>query len=184
MIILMVVLGMIFICLVFSYFFLWLVNPGAWPPQGLGLERPGWPWPLATAVLLGATGAVLAAANGLVSRPDADRRWALPLFLGASVPLGLSAATAELLAHVGSGLRPDVHAYGAAVFTIAGLQLTLAGVAAIMSLFTVARWLAGYVTAERRLTFDNTLLMWLYVIGQGLIALAVVHGFPPLVGSG
>ena len=32
MIVLMVVSGMIFACLIFSYLFLWLVNPGAWPP--------------------------------------------------------------------------------------------------------------------------------------------------------
>jgi cytochrome c oxidase subunit I+III len=184
MIILMVVLGMIFICLIFSYLFLWLVNPGAWPPAALRITQPGGLWPLATAALLGATGAALFMANRLVGRSGAASRRALPLLLGLTVPLGLGAGVVDLFAHLGSGLRPEDHAYGAAVYTIVGLQLTLAGTAALMSLFTVARWLAGYITSERRSTFDNTLLMWLYVIGQGLVALLLVHGFPRLAGSG
>ena len=45
MIVLMVVSGMVFTCLVFSYLFLWLVNPSAWPLQGFTL--PHWIWPAA-----------------------------------------------------------------------------------------------------------------------------------------
>ena len=43
MIVLMVVSGMTFACLLFSYFFLWLVNPGQWPPPGTAVPTPAWP---------------------------------------------------------------------------------------------------------------------------------------------
>jgi cytochrome c oxidase subunit I+III len=44
MIVLMVVSGMVFTCLIFSYLCLWLVNPGAWPPHGTELPERIWPF--------------------------------------------------------------------------------------------------------------------------------------------
>ena len=53
----------------------------------------------------------------------------------------------------------------------------------IMGLYTIARWLAGKLDSVRRATFDNTMLFWHYTVGQGLVGLLVVHGFPRLTGG-
>jgi hypothetical protein len=42
----------------------------------------------------------------------------------------------------------------------------------------MARSAAGLLTPVRRATFDNTMLLWHYTVGQGLLGLLVVHGFP------
>ena len=42
--------------------------------------------------------------------------------------------------------------------------------------------LCGLLGPERRVTFENTMLFWYYTVAQGLIALALVHSFPRLVG--
>jgi cytochrome c oxidase subunit I+III len=51
-----------------------------------------------------------------------------------------------------------------------------------MGLYTVARAAVGLLHAQRRATFDNTMLFWYYTVAQGIIGLALVHSFPRLVG--
>jgi cytochrome c oxidase subunit I+III len=58
------------------------------------------------------------------------------------------------------------------------VQGQLVAAAVIMGLYTIARSAAGVLTPMRRATFDNTMLLWHYTVGQGLLCLLVVHGFP------
>jgi len=51
---------------------------------------------------------------------------------------------------------------------------------ATMQLYTLARSWYGLLDAARRVTFDNTRLMWLYTAAQGLLTLALLHGYPRL----
>jgi len=51
----------------------------------------------------------------------------------------------------------------------------------IMGLYTIARSLAGLLGAGRRATYDNTMLLWHYTVGQGLVALFVVHVSPRIL---
>jgi cytochrome c oxidase subunit I+III len=81
-------------------------------------------------------------------------------------------------------LSPEAHAYGAAVYVIASLQGFFVITAAIMALFTVARWWAGKLDSVRRSTFDNTMLFWHYTTAQGLVGLLVTYGFPHALGAG
>jgi cytochrome c oxidase subunit I+III len=50
-----------------------------------------------------------------------------------------------------------------------------------MGLYTIARWWAGLLNPIRRATFDNTMLFWHYATVQGLVGLALAHGFPRLL---
>jgi cytochrome c oxidase subunit I+III len=51
-----------------------------------------------------------------------------------------------------------------------------------MSGFLLARLFVGRIDAVRRVTFDNLALLWHYAVGQGLLGLLLLHGFPRLVG--
>jgi cytochrome c oxidase subunit I+III len=182
MIILMVVSGMTYACLVFSYLFLWLVNPSAWPPAGVLM--PSAAWPLIAGVLYVASAALVAFAKIWLAREERRPSRAVPLLMAVAVPLLISANSMDLWAQWRTGLKPDASAYGAAVYCIVALQAFFVGTASIMAVYTVARWLAGKLDRVRRATFDNTMLFWYYTTAQGLVGLLVTYGFPRVVGTG
>jgi cytochrome c oxidase subunit I+III len=90
--------------------------------------------------------------------------------------LALAAALAVELAGLRrTGLSPVDSSYGAVVYMMAALQGLFVATLAIMAVYTLARSLCGLLDRRRRATFDNTMLLWHYAVGQGLVALAVVH---------
>ena len=72
-------------------------------------------------------------------------------------------------------------AYGAIVCTIIGWDGFFAACATLLALFALARRRAGLLDRERRVVFDNARLFWHYTVGQALVGVALVHGFPRLV---
>jgi cytochrome c oxidase subunit I+III len=50
-----------------------------------------------------------------------------------------------------------------------------------MGLFVIARYLTGRLDEARRVTFDNTAILWHFAVVQGIVGLLLVHGFPRLV---
>ncbi|RYE93270.1 MAG: hypothetical protein EOO78_27390 [Oxalobacteraceae bacterium] len=129
MVILIMVSGSIFASLLFAYLFLWTVSPDVWPAAD---RLPALAWPLASAGLLAASGALVA--------------------------------------------------YAAAVYMLISLQGFFVLIMLFMGIYTIARSLCGLLGPERRVTFENTMLFWYYTVAQGMIALALVHSFPRLVG--
>jgi cytochrome c oxidase subunit I+III len=103
----------------------------------------------------------------------------IALLLG--VLLLLASFGAEWHGHWQSGLRPQESGYGASVYALVGLQGFFVLIIVFMGIYTVARSLAGLLHAERRVTFENTMLFWHYTIAQGLIAIALLHSFPRLI---
>jgi cytochrome c oxidase subunit I+III len=93
----------------------------------------------------------------------------------------IAALGLEIAAHWQSGLRPTASSYGAMVYMASFLQLELVLPLLVMTGFVQARWLAGRLDGIRRVTFDNLSLFWHYSVGQGLLGLLLVHGFPRLV---
>lgn len=73
-------------------------------------------------------------------------------------------------------------AYGAVIYLLASLAGFFTAVVAIMALFTLARAAKGKLGATHRVTFDNVRLFWHYTVGQILVGVALVHGFPRWVG--
>ncbi len=176
MVLLIIVCASIFGSMMFGYLFLWTVHPDEWPQPG-GLPSAAWPM-LSAGLLLGA----LALVEGAGRRLAQARQTFLRASLSAAIVLVGASAAVEILSHWQSGLRPQVSAYAAAVYAVAGLQAAFAALAGVMGVFTVARSLAGRLTATRRAAFDTTMMMWRYTAAQGLVALALVHVFPRLTG--
>jgi cytochrome c oxidase subunit I+III len=58
------------------------------------------------------------------------------------------------------------------------LQLQIVGAIVVMSCLVLARLAAGRLDSRRRVTFEVLSLMTHYAVGQGLLSLAVIHGFP------
>jgi cytochrome c oxidase subunit I+III len=177
MLVLLAVAGTTFACLVFSYLFLWLVNPRAWPPAGV--ETPSLAWPAITAALylLGA-GLIALASRALAGDASGKRFGLVPVLLGLALPLILTGCGLDLWAQWRGGLRPDAHGYGAVVYGIAAFQAFFVLTAVSMGLYTIARRLAHRLDGVRRASFDNTMLMWHYTTAQGLVGLVLVYGFP------
>jgi cytochrome c oxidase subunit I+III len=177
MVVLLLVVASMFIALLFSYLYIWTVSPQAWPAAtGQGVPGAHWPTASATAYIVSSV-AMAFAGRGLGRMPE-HGGW--PVRLG--IACACLALVAALFMDLGglweTGLRPATSSYGALVYTIVAVEGQLVAAAAIMGLYTIARSAAGLLTPVRRATFDNTMLLWHYTVGQGLLGLLIVHGFP------
>jgi cytochrome c oxidase subunit I+III len=166
-VVLMLVAGSLYGCLLFSYLYLWIVSPGVWPDAA-----PGPAYPLGAAVLLVLSSSAVWYANRGVAR-DGDCR-ALVL----AVPLLAAAMALSIVAH--RDLSPVQSAYGAIVHAVLMIDGFFAVAAIALALFALARRAAGRLDRVRRVTFDNARLFWHYVVAQTLVGLLLVHGFPRL----
>ncbi len=177
MVTLMLVQGTAFACLLGAWMYLWLVNGDAmWPPPGQGLPAA---WlGLGALALYGGGALTMGAAAWLLGRAS---RWWLRLALMAAMVLFVAGVAADGWALWSGGLRPQLHAYGAASFAIFAWQGVHVAIALLMAAYTLARSLAGKLDGQRRLTMDNTSLFWTYVAAQGAVGLALLHGFPRLL---
>jgi cytochrome c oxidase subunit I+III len=140
-------------------------------------------WPILAAVLYGGSAALIAHCSRLLRGDDRRSPRAVPILIGVALVLVAGGSAADLWSQWRTGLSPSAHAYGAAVYAIISLQVFFVLTTLIMGLYTIARWLAGKLDSVRRTTFDNTMLFWYYTVGQGLVGLLVVHGFPRLAGG-
>ena len=174
MVVLLLVMGSMFMSVVFTYLFLWTVSPEVWPAHE---SLPGLGTPTVAAVLLLMSAACAQYAHTRLDRPNATRA---ALALGTLTLLG--ALVLALSAQWRVGLTPTESGYGAAVYGVLSLTGVFIVSTVMMQLFTFARSWYGLLNAERRVTFDNTRLMWLYTVWQALVSLALVHGFPRMTG--
>ncbi|WP_230530921.1 cbb3-type cytochrome c oxidase subunit I [Microvirga roseola] len=180
MIVLILVTGTVFACLIFSYFFLWTVNPDIWPRSGEAL--PWFGWPIGAALLYVASSALIWFAGRRLSHVPERSSWPTRIALILAVPLILGAVSLEVLGQLSTEVRPTDSGYGAVVYMLSSFQGFFVTVLSVMALYTVARSLTGRLNRVRRSTFDNTHLFWHYGVAQGLVALVVVHIFPRLLG--
>ena len=173
MTVLLVVAASLFGCAVFSYLYLWLVMPGRWPAA---TALPPLAYPAFAIAALLASSALVALAGRRLAR-------------GASPVVALSIALAALVAGVvveafsHRDAAPDESSHAAMVATLVLIQALETFAVATMASFAIARHLAGRLDAVRRVVFDNTRLLWHYVVAQGVVAVALVHGFPRLTGA-
>jgi cytochrome c oxidase subunit I+III len=102
------------------------------------------------------------------------------LVLVAMLALGGGLGT-EIAGHWQSGLRADASGYAALVYLASALQLQIIVATIIVGFLTIVRVLARKLSAARRVTFDVLMLLSYYAVGQGLVGLLLVHGFPRIV---
>jgi cytochrome c oxidase subunit I+III len=68
------------------------------------------------------------------------------------------------------------------VSAILAYQALHAVLLVIMGAYTLARSRCGLVSAVRRVTFDNTRLMWHYTAAQGVAAVVLLDLLPRVLG--
>jgi len=174
-VVLLLVDGTAFACLLFTYLFLWTVSPDVWPKDAAALPSLWW---LAAGVALWGLGAgAMAFAGRALAR---DRHWPMRLALLGGLALLVAAAVTDGVAQIQTGLKGAESAYGAVVYMLVAWQGFHVGVLLVMVSYTLARSAFGLMGSRRRVTFDNTMLFWHYTCAQGVVALLMVHLFPRL----
>jgi cytochrome c oxidase subunit I+III len=171
-VILLLVSGSMYGCALFSYLYLWTVSPKVWPAVG---ALPSLVHPLVVGLLLVAASAAVEWGGrrlGKGAKPDAA--------LIAALVAIVAAFALDLFTH--RGLSPSESGYTAIVALLVSLEGFFVFVAVALGLFALARRWAGLVDAERRATFDNARLFMHYTVAQSLAGLAMIHGFPRMVG--
>ena len=181
MVLLMIVAASLYLSWVFSYLYLWTVSPQVWPDLA-DAPLPAAHWPVASAVLLIGSGILIHIARRTLPEPGGTSS-AFPL-AAASAALALALSFAlDLGPFRATGLTPSQDSYAALTYLAIGLQGALVVMLVVAAGFVIARYLAGVLDRERCLSMQTTYLLWLYVVGQGLLGLLIVHGFPRLVGG-
>jgi cytochrome c oxidase subunit I+III len=170
---LLLVSGALFVSVAFAYLFLWTAAPAQWPDAEAlpGLLVPG----LSAALLL----------FSAACAQYADKSLHTHRAVYTALTLGLASLVAafalELQTHLHSGIDPTQSGYGASLYGLIALQGFFVAVVTTMQIYSIARKAHGLLDDQRRVTFDNTRLMWLYTVAQGLATLALLHGFPRMV---
>jgi heme/copper-type cytochrome/quinol oxidase subunit 3 len=172
MVVLLLVAGSAYGCVVFAYLYLWTVSPEVWPAAEL---LPGAASFAVPATLLAASSAAFGLANRALDR--GKRIWP-----GVVAAIALAGAAFAVHVHAHWALAPVESSYGALVYLVLALEGFFGAASVTLALFALARATRGLVDRVRRVTFDNARLFWHYSVGQGLVGLALVHGFPRLVG--
>ena len=172
MVVLMLVAASLYGCAVFSYLYLWLVSPDAWPSAGT--LPAGWQ-AFGAAALIAASSVAFGHANRRLAR-DQSPVWGIAI----AVNLLAAGLALEFVAH--RALSPADSGYGAIVHVMLVLAAFYGAVVATLAWFAIARALAGKLNRVRRVTFDNARIFWHYTVVQTLVGIALVHGFPRLVG--
>lgn len=177
MIVLILVAGALYLSYLFGYLYLWTVAPQHWPARE-ALPPSGWVW--ASLLLLAGSGGCLLLARRLLSG-DRLHAGAIAALMAAGTVILITALGLDLWSNWQSGLRPQASGHAAMVYANAVLQAQLAAAVAVMAGFALYRIASGQIDGVRRVVFDNLALLWGYTVGQGLIGLALTHGFPRLV---
>jgi cytochrome c oxidase subunit I+III len=171
MVILLVVCGMIFLMLVFSYLYLWSQRPHLFPaPTGGNVVLP--------AIGLLAAGLVSALGAAFITKRSSGLAVGLTCLAAA-----LLAASVLLdgMAWWSAGLRPQTDAHGALVYAFASWQAVFVAICVLMSLYVVARLVAGLLRRDQPMTMQAICLFLAYTAVQGVIGIAITRGFPSLV---
>jgi cytochrome c oxidase subunit I+III len=176
-VVLMLVDGSIFACLIFSFLYLWTVTLSGFPPGSLDMPPIG--SSVAAVISWIVVAGSLFAANRVLA--VSQRRMVSIALLGALVATWL-ALGGSLYALLGTNLRPQLHGYASTAYTMVAWQGLHAVLMALMVGFTVARLSLGIIDSVRRNVFDNTSIMGYDCAGHGLIALLVMHA--PRLGMG
>ena len=175
MVILIATAASLYGCLLFSYLFTWTTAPATWPSA----ERlPNLDAVFASAVLIASASAAMVFARRALL---AGARRALRATLVLALVLLAAGFTVNLLTIIDSRIVPHESSYAALVYTFCVIDGFLVCVVMTMMLYTLARERAGLLTFERRVTFDNTMLLCHYTVAQLCAGLIMVHGFARLV---
>ncbi len=174
-IILLIVVFMIFLMTVFSWFFLYGIHPRLWSaPDNL----------LSLVPVLGGYGAaagLLFLGRHLLARTKSTHWSPATQILLAAIAL-VAAFGIDLWSWRESALDPELSAQAALTFAFLSQQGLLVAITAIMALYLALRNARAMITRPRNTTFDVVFLFMLYTAGQGSVTAVLTRlapaGFP------
>jgi cytochrome c oxidase subunit I+III len=170
MFVLLLVDGIIFLCLVFSFFYLWQFAPRWTTPEHLPsdvlLMAGAAAWLLSSAVLAGSSRLL----HGLHKH-----RWPFATALAAALLVMIFAIVLHGRALDSAGLNPASEAYSALAHALFGYQALHTVLVGLMSAFVLARCYRGRLSARHRNSFETLRLMWNYSTAQGVLAVALTQ---------
>ncbi|MGA0572755.1 cbb3-type cytochrome c oxidase subunit I [Variovorax sp. VNK109] len=179
MVVLMCVDGSIFASLSFAH-----IHSGmaldVCPPPGSAL--PANPWAIASALALLASAASMTYARTAVPQRGGTKMHWLPLAaIAVAMVLAALSFYIDLASQLAAGLSPRANAWSASVAALLAWQGFHVLIVLVMGGYVIARGIAGLLHEQARATIDNTWLMWLYMAGQGVAALMLVHMLPRIL---
>ncbi|APR53872.1 cytochrome ubiquinol oxidase subunit I [Sphingomonas koreensis] len=170
MVILLIVIGMIFAMAVFSFLYLYGVQPSFW------IAPAGWQGAAVTLPLY-ALAAGLALGSRVMLAREATQLWTPGvLFLCGSVALA-AAVGADIAFWHASGLRPDASGQGAIVYMLLTLTGLLAFIGLLMAGYIAARNSRGMIVRPRNNSLDLCVLFVSYAAGQGALTTVLTRAF-------
>ena len=179
MVVLMLVAGSLYIAYVFSYLYLWTVNPQVWPVGGSS-AFPDLRWAAGGAALMLLSILAFWMADRALPKPGSVSLWAGLLLIAGALCL-MGGVGIEVYAQWQSGLRPTETSYGAMVYLAIVLTGQLVATVVVMTGFAWARLFTGKLDRRRRVSFESAALLAYYTAAQGLLGLLLIHGFPRLL---
>jgi len=169
MVVLLVVAGMVFLMIAFSYVFLWSRRPDLW------VAAPGGLWLGGILVLLFAAGACAWGAPRLLRR---GRSLPAIAVLTAGCLLAAAAWGVDFAGWRGEGLDPAMTSQAATVFAFLSWQGVFAALLLLMGGYAVARKAKGLVAPDQTSTVDLIALFLAFTCAQGSAGALLVHLFP------
>ena len=170
MTILLVVIGMIFIMALFSFLYLYGVQPRFW----IAPANPMWLAAILP-VYAGAAGLALLARRMLAR--GATRRWTPALLFVAAAAALFSGFVFDLWSWLDSGLRPQASGQGATVYALLSLGGILASIGLLMAAYISARNSRGMIVRPRNNSLDLCVMWVTYAAGQGAVTAVMTRIF-------
>src|SRR5690606_22625850 len=164
---------------VFSYLYLWTVSPDVWAE-----DLPELSWPGFSAVFLFLSALLFVLAKKSLAQPGQKNNPATPVFVLSGALALIAAVICEGIAQWQFGVHPTDTSYAAMVYMACVLNGQLAFAVLIMALFVIARHFTGKLDSVRFASLENTCLLAWYTVGQALISLLLIHGFPRIINGG
>lgn len=163
-----------FLAVLFGYFFFWTIHPN-FPP--IGIEGPGWQWPVVAAGLTVLTWAVtLAARVSNAAGRVVLARWLLGAGLAGAGLTGLALMAGPWT----TGLDPTSHSYPAIVWGLVVWVVIHLMAGMIMQAYALARSIFGKLTSGHDAELWNVTLYWHFAGFCALLTALVIGGFPLL----
>jgi cytochrome c oxidase subunit I+III len=162
--------------LIFTYLYLWVVQPDAWPPPGTRL--PDFLGPVLISGLVIGAYLLFEAGDRLNQR---DRRAATVGALVASAVLAAGALALGWSWVEELAIDPTAHSYGASLYTLLGGVAVHLVVGAVMALWCLARLAVGMLDSWHSQTLRVCLVWWRFTAPVALLSLWLIAGFPYVV---
>lgn len=161
-----------FVSLVFAYFFYATVNE-MWPPQDAPTLAL---WPAAAVAVLAAVSWGMMRLSRRVLAERSDEKFIICAALAALAGLGAFALGCWWLAD--TGLVGARHAYDATLWVMVVFALAHFPLAALMTLYIIARNVAGKLTARHPGDLENVMMFYTFALLMTLCAVAVAALYP------